>query len=363
MKNGCLIVDNGLEGMRSIPILDVFYQDGYTFSEIRTIPFNNEKIRNVLLQMQTEYSNLFLLIEKEQAGAIRKGLLADWQEMTIQTEQGAGIFINGQCCLFLLFLNDEKNGATFAKETCAPYLRKRSGKRIEKIVLRTVGANYERIEQLIIQSKGLDGGKLNYLHTRKYDEDVIRIFYGDDVSKMLTDDVLRLFLDGLGDTVYAMSDTPLPNQLIELLRVRGKKISVAESFTGGGIAKKLSSVSGASAVYFEGLNTYNELSKMQRLGVKDFTLKTFGAVSDQTAYEMATGLLNTGNCDICITTTGLAGPNTDKSNLPVGLCYVAVGTKEKIFVYRYKFDGTREEITEKAIQYALFLAYKQLKNM
>lgn len=116
-------------------------------------------------------------------------------------------------------------------------------------------------------------------------------------------------------------------------------------------------------MYFEGVNTYNELSKIKRLGVNEYTLKTVGAVSDQTAYEMASGLIATGDCDIAIATTGLAGPNTDKSMLPVGLCYIAVGTKERVFVYRYKFDGSREEITQTAINYALFLAYKQLKNM
>ena len=68
------------------------------------------------------------------------------------------------------------------------------------------------------------------------------------------------------------------------------------------------------------------------------------------------------DCDISIATTGLAGPNTDKSGLPIGLCFIAIGTKETVLVYRYKFDGTRQEICEKAVNYALFLAFKQLKN-
>jgi nicotinamide mononucleotide (NMN) deamidase PncC len=75
------------------------------------------------------------------------------------------------------------------------------------------------------------------------------------------------------------------------------------------------------------------------------------------------GLISTGDCDISIATTGLAGPKSDRSGLPVGVCYIAVGTKEKVFVYRYKFDGTRQDITETAINYALYLAYKHLKSM
>jgi PncC family amidohydrolase len=174
---------------------------------------------------------------------------------------------------------------------------------------------------------------------------------------------MRVFADGLEECLYALDDTPLDKQLVELLKLRGKTLSVAESFTGGGISRRIVSVPGASKVFFEGLNTYNELSKIKRLGVSEYTLKTFGAVSDQTAYEMAAGLMATGDCDISIATTGLAGPTSDNSALPVGLCYIAVGTKEKVFVYRYKFNGTREEITETAINYALFLAYKQLKKM
>lgn len=230
-------------------------------------------------------------------------------------------------------------------------------------VIRCVGAGETLVNALIAKAQTFDGAKIQYRYTHKFSEDVVALVYAEDISKRLAEDVLRIFADGLADSIYALDDTPLAEQLVRLLKLRDKKISVAESFTGGGIAKALTSVSGASAVYFEGLNTYNEQSKIKRLGVSEYTLKTFGAVSEQTAYEMAAGLMATGDCDICIATTGLAGPNTDNSMLPVGLCYIAVGTWERIFVYRYKFDGTREEITETAINYALFLAYKQLKNM
>ena len=148
-----------------------------------------------------------------------------------------------------------------------------------------------------------------------------------------------------------------------LLKLRGKRISVAESFTGGGVGRRIVSVPGASEVYFEGLNTYNGQAKVNRLGVSQATLSQKGAVSKETAYEMVCGLLNTGNCDIAIATTGLAGPNGDEFGKPVGYCCIAVGTRERISVYQYNFEGNRKEITEKAINYALSLAYKSLKEM
>lgn len=233
----------------------------------------------------------------------------------------------------------------------------------DRTVIRCVGAGEAHINGLIDRAKRIDGGAIEYRRSRRYDEDTIELRYDENIPKRLADDVIRVFAEGLEESIYALDDTPLEKRLIELLKLRSKKISVAESFTGGGIARRLTSVSGASEVYFEGLNTYSELSKIKRLGVSEYTLRTFGAVSDQTAYEMAAGLIATGDCDISVATTGLAGPNSDRSALPVGLCFIAVGTKERVFVYRYKFDGDRNEITETAINYALFLAYKQLKNM
>lgn len=157
------------------------------------------------------------------------------------------------------------------------------------------------------------------------------------------------YLDGFDGTVYEFNGKSLENELVKLLKARNLKMSVAESFTGGGIARRITSVSGASEIYFEGLNTYNAQSKIKRLGVSKETLEKWGAVSKETAYEMACGLLNTGDCDVAIATTGLAGPNSDVSGKPVGFCYLAVGIKNEVTVYEYLFKGDRQEITEQAI--------------
>ena len=70
----------------------------------------------------------------------------------------------------------------------------------------------------------------------------------------------------------------------------------------------------------------------------------------------------TGDCDIALSTTGIAGPYSDDSNKPVGLNYIAIGTKEGVHVYKYELKGNREEITETAKNTALFLTIKTLKN-
>ncbi len=234
---------------------------------------------------------------------------------------------------------------------------------IGKMVIRTMGAKEEHVEALVQEVNLRGKNQITCHHVRVYDEDILTITYDSNAPKILVDDLLRLCGEELDKCIYAMEDNSLEQQLISLLKVRGRMLSVAESFTGGGIAKRITSVSGASEVYFEGINAYNEASKIKRLGVSPQTLAKYGAVSERTAYEMVLGLLNTGDCDVAVATTGLAGPNSDGSGLPVGLCYIAVGSQEKIRVYQYRFDGTREEITEKAINYALYLAYMQLRNI
>ena len=112
----------------------------------------------------------------------------------------------------------------------------------------------------------------------------------------------------------------------------------------------------------EGVVSYSNQSKLSRLGVKASDLKTQGAVSSVVAYQMAVGLLKEG-CDIALSTTGIAGPQSDDTDKPVGLCYIAVGMKDGVHTYRYKLSGSREEITETAKNTALFLAIKKLKTI
>lgn len=367
MKNACVVLRKrmiaGNAGENAV--LQAFSARGYTFSEMYVFLYSDEmKIRETLSGLQNSMENILLLADKGLLSIARKYVSEVYPNVFPQGDMPtAGIFGDQKHNLFLLSADETETGVAYAKQACFSVLDKKYGVYYERLVIRAMGANEARVEALIREAKNLAKDGISCTHVRDHDDSRIEIAYNNSLSKILIDDVLRLFVDGLGDSVYALDDMPINEQLIHLLKLRKAKISVAESFTGGGLAKKLTAISGASEVYFEGLNTYNERSKLKRLGVSEYTLRTFGAVSDQCAYEMCAGLLKTGDCNLAIATTGLAGPNTDTSMLPVGLCYVAVGTKERIFVYRYKFDGSRTDISEKAINYALFLAYKHAKNL
>lgn len=366
MKNACIVLKNLRGGVSESDFraIDVFPACGYVFDEIRVLSSENvESFLSEASELWKESENLVAAVGKEELYELGTRLSeALGAPFTQRTLTGAGVLNAGNSTLFLLSSDEGESGAEYAKTVCVPTLNKKYSTRYDKIVLRAVGAGKRLVLRLIDDARRMSGEKLTYTYKGKYGEDIVEIVYDASVPKMLTDDVLRLFAEGLGDAVYALDDTPLEIRLVQLLKLRGKKLSVAESFTGGGIGRRVVSVPGASEVYFEGLNTYDERSKEKRLGVSEYTLKTLGAVSDETAYEMAAGLIASGDCDISVATTGLAGPKSDRSELPIGLCYIAVGLKEQVFVYRYRFEGTREEITETAINYALYLAYKQLKN-
>ena len=76
---------------------------------------------------------------------------------------------------------------------------------------------------------------------------------------------------------------------------------------------------------------------------------------------MAAGLIASVDCGVSLATKGIAGPKSDNTGKPVGLCYIAVGLKESVYVYKYIFKGSREDITQRAINQALFLLYRQIK--
>jgi len=183
------------------------------------------------------------------------------------------------------------------------------------------------------------------------------------IDKAVTGGAVRQIIEKHKENIYAEFDTTLEERIFDLLKLRGVKISVAESFTGGRIASALIKNSGISKYMHEGIVSYSNESKMQRLKVKEQDINTVGAVSSKVAYQMCAGLLIENECDIAISTTGIAGPKSDNTYKPVGLCYIGVGMKNGVHTYRYNFTGDREEITETAKNTALFLAIKKLKNI
>lgn len=176
-------------------------------------------------------------------------------------------------------------------------------------------------------------------------------------------DVAKRLLLALKDGIYAETDTTLSQRVFDLLRIKKQKIATAESFTAGRIISSIIQNSGASAYVHEGIVCYSNESKRERMGIENSVLQKEGAVSSMTAYRMVTGLLRNGMADIAVSTTGVAGPNGDGSDAPVGLCFIGIGMIDGVHTYKINLTGSREEITETAKNTALFLTYKKLKSL
>ena len=140
-----------------------------------------------------------------------------------------------------------------------------------------------------------------------------------------------------------------------LKALQGKSLVTAESLTGGGIGACLTSVSGASVVYKGGVISYTNAVKHEVLGVSLQTLEVHGAVSCQTAEEMAVGVRKLLKADVAVSVTGLAGPGGDDYGNPVGTVCIGYSDAAKFFAVKRHFEGDRESVRRQTIQAALEL--------
>ena len=146
----------------------------------------------------------------------------------------------------------------------------------------------------------------------------------------------------------------LEESIVKLLKKHDLKLVTAESCTGGLLAGRIVGVPGVSDVFSRGFITYSNKAKRKTLDVKKSTLKKYGAVSEQTAREMAKGGVFAAESDICVAITGFAGPEDTKEE-PKGLVYISCYINDEVFVKEFHFTGNRMKIRERAVVQALDL--------
>lgn len=171
----------------------------------------------------------------------------------------------------------------------------------------------------------------------------------DEASKMIIP-VEEQIRNILGDHIYGEGEnTTLESVVAEMLIRHKKTVATAESCTGGLLAARLINYPGISSVFMEGAVTYSNGSKINRLGVKEETLSKYGAVSKETAEEMAKGICQSAGTDIGISTTGIAGPGGGSDEKPVGLVYSGLCIDGEVFSKKFNFRGDRQNIRERTV--------------
>lgn len=308
------------------------------------------------------------LIENENARAALEsrgctdfsGALMPAEATLIPNEYGAyqGFTLDERDFTLIVMPSYEREFFHACDKYVLPYLTAKSGV-AKSFVLKCFGIKRET-ETLLDKVKASHA--FNYTVSENHGDITVSVFF-DTADEAEIRAAKRDVALALKDMCYADGNASLPETLFTLLKLSGKTISVAESFTGGRVAAEIVKNAGVSAYFCEGIVAYSGESKKNRLSVPERIISEDGAVSAKTAYRMAAGLYKTANPDIVVATTGIAGPDGDGTNTPVGRCFIAAGGKNGIHTYKFDFSGDREEITLKGVNAALFFAVKTIKNL
>jgi nicotinamide-nucleotide amidase len=164
----------------------------------------------------------------------------------------------------------------------------------------------------------------------------------------------------LKENIYGYDEESLEYIVYQLLKKKNKTISIAESCTGGMISGRLTNVSGVSSVFMNSIVTYSNEAKMKFINVREDTLIKHGAVSAETAKEMAQGIMEVSGTDIGISVTGIAGPDGGTADKPVGLFYIGIAIGDIVEAHRFFYPGSRERIRNNAVIKALDILRRKL---
>ena len=165
--------------------------------------------------------------------------------------------------------------------------------------------------------------------------------------------IIKKVKDRVGEFIYAEDNISIEEVVSKILVEKNLTIATAESCTGGLVSSTLINYPGISSVFMEGCVTYSNESKINRLGVSENTLIKYGAVSEETAREMAEGIAKNLNTNVAISTTGIAGPGGGTTDKPVGLVYIGIYINGKTTVKKYILQGNRQDIRLRATKNAL----------
>ena len=173
-------------------------------------------------------------------------------------------------------------------------------------------------------------------------------------GKKLIKPVVRELKRRFGRNIFATeAEKTLEEAVVDMLHDQQLTLALAESCTGGEIAARIVNVPGASQVFTHGFVTYSNRAKRKCLGVKKATLKLEGAVSAKCAKEMAKGGCNAAEADICLSITGLAGPDGGTKETPVGTVFMGCCYNGKVVTREFHFTGNRTKIRQQATAHAL----------
>ncbi|MCI8274350.1 MAG: competence/damage-inducible protein A [Lachnospiraceae bacterium] len=247
-------------------------------------------------------------------------------------------------------------------EKAEPYLRTLQPDTIYSKMVKVCGIGESRAETMILDliDTQTNPTVATYAKTGEVHLRVTARAAGEEEGKRLVKPVVKELKTRFGLHIYSTKeDEELEDVVVKLLKKRGLTAATAESMTGGLVAGRLVNVAGASECFYAGFVTYSNKAKRKTLGVKKRTLKQYGAVSEETARQMAEGGARTAGTDACVAVTGFAGPEDSKEE-PKGLTYISCYLQGRVTVEEFHFTGNRRKIREQAVVQALDLLRRRI---
>ena len=244
-----------------------------------------------------------------------------------------------------------------------PYLQKLRPELIVSRMVKICGKGESQVEDELLDliDKQTNPTIATYAKTGEVHVRVTASAPNEETAERLIKPVVKEIKRRFGMAVYSIrEEETLEMAVVRLLKKYDLTVATAESCTGGLVAGRIVNVPGASDVFREGFITYSNKAKRKHLDVSKNTIKKYGAVSKETAREMAVGGVFATDSDICVAITGLAGPGGGTEEKPVGLVYMACCLGDNVTVEKYQCKGNREKIREQSVVRALDLVRRTI---
>lgn len=272
----------------------------------------------------------------------------------------------GEGCLVIMLPGPPRECTPLFREKVMPFLEKRRGGALCSRYVKVFGmGESEMASRLSSQMDTWENPTA--APYAKEGECLVRITaMGKDKEEAfaMTEPAVREVRQVLGDVVYGVDVDSLEQVVVQEMTARGLTLATAESCTGGLMGKRITDVPGASACYLGGVVSYQNEVKENLLGVRHETLISKGAVSEDTACQMAEGVRKALGADIGISTTGVAGPGGGTPEKPVGLIYVGISTGGKTWAVRIlRPRQSRENLRRLASSTAFDLVRRHLEGL
>lgn len=249
-----------------------------------------------------------------------------------------------------------------------PYLKERQGAYIVSEFVKTIGVGESSLETMLMDiiDAQTDPTIATYAGTGECYLRVTSKRRTEAEAEAAVSETVEIIKERLGDKIYSISreNEDFYGVVGRMLIAKGISVSACESCTGGLFSGRLTEIAGISEVFDRGLVTYSNRAKTEELGVRAETLEKYGAVSEETAREMALGLWKKTGSRLCLSVTGIAGPGGGTEEKPVGLVYMAAALDGNCVCERHLFNSdSRSYIRERSVIAMFLMAYKLIRDV